>query len=285
MVLAIAVPLAITSSILVLRLPPVYMAKAEIEINPPAIDPELSTLVTHEPGRHDPSVTASYVPNHEARLRSKGLAEKVVNDPSIAAEMASTPTRPSSSSSRSTCCNSRRPTLHRLARRHDPALTKKLLEMLLIQFQNEAKKENDDKLDDTAEYARDNLDETQGRVEANFDEADRQRPSRKSNTIGPGGRSILEEQYVNLGSIMSQKTIRARRAPAADDDVPDVSQVRVRPRSTQPGGADRRAEPRRKDATRAFSKTCASTSAISTTTRLSREWPSRSTTSSTSSKS
>ena len=61
--------------------------------------------MTHEPGRHDPSVTASYVPNHEAWLRSKGLAQKVVSDPSIAAELASTPTLPSSSSSRSMCCD------------------------------------------------------------------------------------------------------------------------------------------------------------------------------------
>ena len=74
MVLLIAVPLAIASSILVLRLPPVYVAKGEIEINPPSIDPVLSALMTHEPGRHDPSATASYVPNHEAWLRSKGLA-------------------------------------------------------------------------------------------------------------------------------------------------------------------------------------------------------------------
>ena len=47
MVLSIAVPLAITASILVLKLPPVYLAKGEIEINPPAIDPELL-------GPHDP---------------------------------------------------------------------------------------------------------------------------------------------------------------------------------------------------------------------------------------
>ena len=30
----------------------------------------------------------------------------------------------------------------------------------------------------------------------------------KSNTIGPGGRSILEERFVNLGSIMSQKRFK-----------------------------------------------------------------------------
>ena len=33
-------------------------------------------------------------------------------------------------------------------------------------------------------------------------------PLPKSNTIGPGGRSILEERFVNLGSIMSQKRFK-----------------------------------------------------------------------------
>ena len=30
----------------------------------------------------------------------------------------------------------------------------------------------------------------------------------KTNTIGPGGRSILEERFVSLGSIMSQKQFK-----------------------------------------------------------------------------
>ena len=156
MVLSIAMPIAITLSILVLRLPPVYMAKSEIEINPPTIDPELSALMTHEPGRHDPSITASYVPNHEAWLRSKGLAQKVVTDPSIAAEMAQyqdpafeffrslNVVRLKNTSSFSVSLEG-----------NDPARTKKLLEMLLNQLQLEAKKENDEKLDNTKQYAQD----------------------------------------------------------------------------------------------------------------------------------
>src|ERR1700722_15979533 len=87
MVLLIAVLLAILFFILVLRLPPVYLAKDEIEIIPPLIDPQLSALMTHKTGRHDPATTAAYVSNHEAWLRSKWLAQKVVNDPSIASEM------------------------------------------------------------------------------------------------------------------------------------------------------------------------------------------------------
>ena len=87
MVLAVSVPLAIGSSILVLRMPAVYLVRAEIEINPPEIDPWLSTLVSHELGRREPSSQANYVPNQEARLRSKWLAELVVTQPEIAAEL------------------------------------------------------------------------------------------------------------------------------------------------------------------------------------------------------
>src|SRR5271170_8056183 len=83
MVLAVALPLAIATSIMVLRLPEVYLVRAEIEINPPQIDPLLSTLVSHEIGRTDPAAQASYIPNREARLRSKELAQKVVSNPMI----------------------------------------------------------------------------------------------------------------------------------------------------------------------------------------------------------
>ena len=70
-VLALAVPLAIAVSIYVLRLPPVYLAKAEIEIHPPEYDPVLSTLVSHDIGRRDPTSQERYVPNRAAQLRSK----------------------------------------------------------------------------------------------------------------------------------------------------------------------------------------------------------------------
>ena len=76
MVLMIAVPMAIASSILMLRLPSVYLARGEIEINPPVIDPVLSALMSHETGRHDPSATASYVPNHEAMAPQQGACRR-----------------------------------------------------------------------------------------------------------------------------------------------------------------------------------------------------------------
>ena len=40
---------------------------------------------------------------------------------------------------------------------NDPAQTRKLLDMLLIQFKIEATRENDEKLDTTGQYAEDTL--------------------------------------------------------------------------------------------------------------------------------
>jgi polysaccharide biosynthesis transport protein len=208
MVLAVAVPLAIASSIVVLKMPPVYLAKAEIEINSPEIDPELSALVTHDPGRRDSSRAASYVANHEAWLKSKWLTELVVNDPSIAPDAAPyadpafelfktlsvLPMRKNS--------NSYIVTLEG----KDPARTKKLLETLLNKFLEEVRFENNRKLVSTESYAQDNLDklkESSKKLDDLIEAA-----LKKTRTIGPQGRSILEEQYVNHGSIMAQKQLR-----------------------------------------------------------------------------
>ncbi len=207
MVLSIAVPLAIALSILVLRLPPVYMAKGEVEINPPAIDPELSALMTHETGRHDPSVTSSYVPNQEARLRSKGLAQKVVNDQSIAADMAKFVDPAYELFKSLTVVRLKNTNLFIVSLEGaDPAQTRKLLDMLLLQLQRDAKEENDVKLDNTASYAQGRL--TKLKEESQALQNQIVQALGKSNTIGPGGRSILEERIVNLGSIMSQKQLR-----------------------------------------------------------------------------
>src|ERR1017187_890527 len=207
MVLAIAVPLAIASSILVLKLPPVFMAKAEIEINPPGIDPELSALMTHDPGHRDPTITANYVPNHEAWLRSKWLAQKVVDDDSIASEVAQYADPAfelfkTLTVQRLKGTNSFTVTLEG----SDPARTRKLLDMLLIKLKREATNENEEKLRTTGEYANDTL----KKLKESSSQLDRviETALTNTNTIGPGGRNILEERFVNLGSIMTHKQLR-----------------------------------------------------------------------------
>jgi capsular exopolysaccharide synthesis family protein len=207
MVLAVAVPLAIASSILVLRMPSIYQAKAEIKITPPEIEPWLSTLVSHDTGRHDPSSLANYVPDHEAQLKSKGLAEKVVADETIAAET-SQYADPAFELFRTLAVQRLKNTSWFIVTLEgkDPAKTRKLLEMLLTEFQRQAKRENEDKLDNTDVYARTNLEKLKD--SAKILDAEIEKNLKETRTIGPNGRSILEDEYVNLGTVMAQKKVR-----------------------------------------------------------------------------
>src|SRR5579883_3424178 len=207
-VLAVAIPLAILGSILVLRLPPVYLVKAEIEINPPEYDAALATLVSHELGRRDPASQERYVPNRAAQLRSRELAERVVRDPALEPEL-SQYEDPAVELFRSLTVlqvqkNSN--SFHVALEGRDATRTTKLLEKLLEKFREQAKRENEKRLFDTAANARENLTKLQaslkdldGRIELALKE---------NRTIGPSGKSIVEEQYLSLGTILSQKQLR-----------------------------------------------------------------------------
>ena len=207
MVLAVAVPLAITSSIMVLRMPSVYQAKAEIEINAPEPDSALSTLVSHDPGRRDSSNMANYVPNHEAWLKSKWLAEQVVADDRIWAET-SQYDDPATELFKTLVVKPVGKTSSFIVSLdgQDRARTTKLLEMLLNKFLEQVKIETENKLKATEVYAEQNLQNLKASTKK-LDE-DIEKALAATRTIGPGGRSILEDQYLNLGSIMSQKKMR-----------------------------------------------------------------------------
>ena len=206
-VLAVAVPLAITTSIVALKQPFVYVVRAEIEINAPEVDPWLSTLVATEGGRREGSSQTNYVATREVRLRKPELKERVIRDPSIAAKVSQyadpvfelfkdlTVTQIKRSSSFIVSLEG-----------NDPALTKELLECLLKEFKDQTILENVTSLKATEDYARDNL----KLLVENVKDLDRKiiESLKKTTTLGPGGRNILEDQYVNLGTMMSQKQLR-----------------------------------------------------------------------------
>jgi capsular exopolysaccharide synthesis family protein len=206
MVLSIAVPLLIASAILVLKMPPVYLAKTEIEINPPEIDPALGALITHDIGRRDSASAAQYVPNHEAKLRGKRLHEQVVTDPAIIPEASQydDPAFELFKTLNVTQVKKNSNVFIVSLESGDPARAKKLLDALLDKFKDEVTNENADKLKATTEFAQDNL----NKLKIGLKGLDKsiEENLRSTRTIGPGGRSILEDQYVNLSNILQQKT-------------------------------------------------------------------------------
>jgi polysaccharide biosynthesis transport protein len=203
MVLAIAVPLGIGASMLVLKLPPVYLARAEIEINPPEIDQVLSALVNHDIGRRDPTNAANYVPNGEARLRSKGLHERVVADEAIAPDAAQY-VDPAFEMFKSLSVQRVKTTSLFIVSLEgkDPVKTKKLLETLLLEFKKQATRENEDKLEATEVYAKQDIEKIK-KSEKELDDQ-LQTALAKNRTIGAGGRSFLEEQYLSHTALMTQ---------------------------------------------------------------------------------
>jgi capsular exopolysaccharide synthesis family protein len=208
MVLAIAVPFAIAASIVVLKLPFVYQARAEIEITAPEVDPLLSSLVAHDVGRRDPTNQSTYLANREVRLRSPWLRDQVIADPRIAPRVSNF-ADPAVELFKSL-------TIQQVKKGSnafivsldgsDPGLTKQLLEVLLEEFEKQARRENEERLEGTEDYAKQDL---AGMVKG-MKALDSEITSalQKTRTLGPGGRSILEEEYVSLGTMMAQKQMR-----------------------------------------------------------------------------
>ena len=159
LVLAMTVPIASVACIFILRLPPVYLVKAEIEIDPPDYDPMLSTLVSHDIARRDSGSQERYIPNRAARLKSRRLQELAVSDLSLAPQL-SQYEDPATEVFRTLTIipiHKNGNTFIITLEGGDAARTKKLLEVLLREFRKETKVENEDKILATQVYAKQNL--------------------------------------------------------------------------------------------------------------------------------
>jgi capsular exopolysaccharide synthesis family protein len=209
MVLALAVPMASLACIYVLRLPPVYLVKTEIEINAPDFDPALSTLVSHEVGRREPGSQERYIPAKAARLKSGALHERVVNIPELAPQLSQydDPATELFRSLNILPVQKNGNTFLVTLEGGDAARTTKLLEVLLREFQKETQEENDNKIEATKEYAQQNVAQLEKELKA-LDESIERAFADSQSTIGAGGKSIIEEEYLNLGAMMNQKQAR-----------------------------------------------------------------------------
>ena len=153
-ILAVGVPLGILGAVWVVRQPNVYRAPAQITIEPPQFDPVLSTLLSHEVGRGDHEAAEKYVPNRIAMLRTKQLADQVVNDPSVVQGNAPAPDEADEflvnlQTRQVTGTSHFFVTLEGT----DPARTARLLMVLLEKFQKRAKEDSLAKIDSSEAMA------------------------------------------------------------------------------------------------------------------------------------
>ncbi len=206
LVLAVSVPLATTLAILALKQPAIYRAVAQIQIQQPQYDPVLSTLVSHDVGHREAEPLERYIPNRLALLKSKVLVDQVLNSPELVQGgssddqadeiLANLQARPIPLS------NYVLVTLEGT----DPARTTKQLELLLKTFHDKSRDENQGSIDESKRQAETSLKKLQKDLEEV--ELLRRDTLRMSKTIGPGGRNLLEEQWVSMGSMLAAKRAR-----------------------------------------------------------------------------
>lgn len=207
LVLAIGVPLSILGGIWTVRQPNVYMAKTQILIEPPQFDPYLSTLVSQQVGPRDNDGSETYVPNRIAMLRSRSLADRVVNDPSLtqgsippddAADqlVASLQTRQVTGTNQYTVS----------LEGTDPARTQKQLRLLLEAFQDQANNEINSKIEGSKSWAQESLKQLYKELETLQNKV--YAMLKNSSTIGPGGKNIIQMQYETLSTSIQHDNSR-----------------------------------------------------------------------------
>ena len=208
LILVVAVPLAIAGAVWTMRQPRIYQAVAEVTIDPPQYDPVLSTLVSHDIGRHDTHAQESYIPNLTAILKSKNLAELVVSKPALKSEVTQydDPAVELIISRLQVRPYPKTNMILVTLEGKDPARTKKLLEILLNEFKDIAEIDTRKRVDITQEYAKERLEGLKKNLASL--ERDIIEHLQKERTIGPGGKNIFEEQYVHMENLLEHRQMQ-----------------------------------------------------------------------------
>jgi len=230
LVLAVAVPISILGAIWTARQPNIYSVKSQIMIEPPSFDPHLASLIAKDgSGKLSTESGKEYISNRIAILRSKSLAERVVNDPQLSQGngapadnpddiLGSLQTRPLTGTSQFTV------TLEGT----DPARITLELNILLELFQKDALAEIDRKIDGAKMWAQTSLASLESdlkKLEESVSEK-----LQKSETIGPSGKNLKEmeyEKYVSsavrlhdqLTGLMNNSFLRESQDPRSQRDV------------------------------------------------------------------
>ncbi len=210
LVFMIGVPLSIASAAYAVHQKAVYRAVSQILIKPPQYDPMLETMLSQQSGggRRQTEINDKYLPNRVAQLKSKGLAERVVNDPAFlqAGAVSEGDAADELIENLQTKIVIGTNYVNVYLEGQDPARTARQLSTLLELFHKETKAEVDNQNEDIREYAKLSLKKLHGEIQ---DLDKRLIEMLKTNaTIGPGGKNLIASEYESLGAMLSHKKMR-----------------------------------------------------------------------------
>ena len=228
LVLAFGLFVSVGGTLLVLRMPAIYRATAEVTIEPPRYDHFLSKIINaHTLVQTTTEEAEKYVPDKLAYLRSKALAEKVVRDLSIASGQPIGPLDdPAAELIKNLYTRNQTGTHYYTVwlEGRDPAKVTKTLDLLLKQFRDSVRIESGDAVDQSRRFAGLTLEtlvrELHGINEQIY------KMTRTSSVIAPGGGNVTKERLqavnqallmerVKYGDLQRQLRIEASR-PAAN---------------------------------------------------------------------
>jgi capsular exopolysaccharide synthesis family protein len=203
----VAAPLSVATAVWAVRLPAVYQAKTQIKIEPPQHDPFVQSLVQPDIGGRPAEANDKWLPNLVALLRSRALAEEVVNDPAFLQGNVPDP-------------EAADVLVANLSARiipgsnwvmvsldgPDPARTARQLTALIDVFERHIKDEAAAKSENPKSFASDTLAKLQGELKSI--DAQVLDMLKKTTTIGPGGKNIVQAQYENMGSMLMQQRLQ-----------------------------------------------------------------------------
>jgi len=208
LVLVVAVPLSVASSVYAVRQPSVYRAATLILIKPPQYDPMLAMLVSNEGGRRDGESLANYLPNRVAQLKSKGLAQRVVSDPAFL-RGGGTPGDDAADelvNNLQTKIGLNSNYVSVSLEGTDPARTTRLLSTLVEVFYQQSKAEMDNQNKEIDDFATLSV----SRLREELDAIDQKTLAmlKSTTTVGPGGKNIILAEYESLGATLMHKRMR-----------------------------------------------------------------------------
>ena len=223
--LTIGVPLAI----LVLRLPPVYLATAQIEVTPPRFDPSLAALISPGGGsRLVQDTYEHYVTNKGIILRGQALAAKVAEDPSFPDQAAAVTDLGKLLVRQLPASNIYTLSLEST----DPSRVAKLLNALVREFQQQTEAEGDNQIGATIRTAEMHLRQMEvgdatadprSSLKGMTEELDRL--VQRNPIFGPNGRNLLDQEYEVKTAALGHRRLRL------DDTITEARMAQYLPKA------------------------------------------------------
>ncbi len=196
LVVAVGVLVSVAGALLVLRMPAVYKATAEVTIEPPRYDQGLGRIMKAESlVQSSTDEIEKYVPDKIAFLHSKALAEKVVRDPGLASGQPVGPVDDAAAELAKNLYSRNRTGTHYYTislEGRDPARVAKTLHLLLELFRQTVHVESTDTLEQSRRYAGQTLERLSKSLQAIH--AEIYKLTRSSAVIAPGGGSVKKEE-------------------------------------------------------------------------------------------